>query len=313
MRLDGGSCEGDGGRRRAGAEGGGAAPAPLAQPASLLELPTKLDTLADGFLWSFSVYVEAREAGGCCNRVSGRRRSGFRLPEPVRPAPSAGTDDPDIVARWEATLDAARVERAQRSRDEAARRARGQVRRYAATHGLNRLGTLTYRGDGCHDPREVRADLGRFFRQLRAELGVASFPYVWVPEWHPGGHGLHAHFAVGRFIGRRLIERSWPHGFVHIKLLGNLPTGSGRVAEARRVARYLGKYVSKDPAAGSGLHRYGVARGYQPRAVKVWGRAMPEAIAAASELIGAEPEYVWNSDGVEGWTRPPAGWVSWPG
>jgi len=66
-----------------------------------------------------------------------------------------------------------------------------------------------------------------FFRELRAGLAGERFPYLWVPQWHPGGHGLHAHFAVGRFVPRRLIERSWGHGFVHIKLLDGLPVGTG--------------------------------------------------------------------------------------
>jgi hypothetical protein len=81
----------------------------------------------------------------------------------------------------------------ERSRAEAARRARGQVRRYCATNRLNRLGTLTYAGRGCHDPRALRADLAGLFRALRRALGGEAFAYVWVPEWHKSGHGLHAH------------------------------------------------------------------------------------------------------------------------
>jgi len=68
---------------------------------------------------------------------------------------------------------------------------------------------------------------------------------VWVPEWHKSGHGLHVHFAVGRFIGRGKIEQAWGRGFVHIKLLGDLPAGSGSLQEARLAARYLSKYVTK--------------------------------------------------------------------
>jgi hypothetical protein len=52
---------------------------------------------------------------------------------------------------------------------------------------------------------------------------------VWVPQWHPGGHGLQLHFAVGRYVPRTLIEQTWGRGFVHIKLLSGLPVGSGRV------------------------------------------------------------------------------------
>ena len=73
----------------------------------------------------------------------------------------------------------------------------------AAANRLNRLATLTYAGEGCHDPVRLRGDLAGFFRELRSRAGGRRFPYVWVPQWHPGGHGLHAHFAVGRFVPQR--------------------------------------------------------------------------------------------------------------
>lgn len=128
---------------------------------------------------------------------------------------------------------------------------------------LNRLGTLTYAGEGNHDPVLFRQRMGEFFRPLRAGLGGNAFPYLWVPELHKSGHGLHAHFAVGRYVPRGLIDESWGHGFVHIKLLGDLPVGSGPLAEARLAAGYLAKYVGKafDEAKVPGLHRYEVAQG----------------------------------------------------
>ncbi|MFW3169176.1 rolling circle replication-associated protein [Geodermatophilus sp. CPCC 206100] len=76
-----------------------------------------------------------------------------------------------------------------RSRKEAARRAARMVRRYCAHNRLNRLGTLTYRGTGCHDPSQLRRDVAQFFRTLRDLLGGAPFAYVWVPEWHKTDHG----------------------------------------------------------------------------------------------------------------------------
>ena len=36
-----------------------------------------------------------------------------------------------------------------------------------------------------------------------------------------------------------------------------------------------------------------------------------EAIAAASELMGCEPDYVWSSATVADWAGPSAGWASW--
>jgi hypothetical protein len=203
-------------------------------------------------LWTLSLYPEAGEGGGC---VSVARQ----------PLPSGGAPD------------------SERAAEEAARRARAKIRRYAAANRLNRLGTLTYAGEGNRDPIALRGHLAEFFRGLRAGLGGEAFPYLWIPQWHPGGHGLHAHFAVGRFVPRRLIDGSWGHGFVHIKLLDGLPVGSGALGEARLAARYLARYVGRDVEEArrlAGLHRYEVGQGFQPA-------------------------------DTEGWRGPPACWAQW--
>ena len=234
-------------------------------------------------LWSFSLYPEAGEGGGS---LSVRRVV----------VPSGG---PPNVAR---------------ALEEAARRARAKIRRYGAANRLNRLGTLTYRGEGCHDPLRLRADLAGFFRALRVGLEAGAFAYVWVPQWHPGGHGLHAHFAVGRFVPRGLIDRCWGHGFVHIKLLDGLPVGSGERAEARLAARYLAGYAGReldDERRQSGLHRYEVAQGFQPEKVLCYGESAEGAIASASRVMGSSPQRVWFSSSVEGWRGPPACWAEW--
>jgi hypothetical protein len=228
--------------------------------------------LRAGSLWALSLYPEAAEGGGC---LSVRRR------------PLARGGPPDV----------------ERAAEEAARRARAKIRRYAAANRLNRLGTLTYRGQGCHDPAALRGHLGAFFRALREELGGGAFPYLWVPQWHPGGHGLHAHFAVGRFVPRRLIERAWGHGFVHIKLLDGLPVGSGSLGEARLAARYLARYVGRDLEEErrlAGLHRYEVAQGYQPDKIECYGDSAEDVIERASGLMDGPPERIWLSSSVEG-------------
>jgi hypothetical protein len=196
---------------------------------------------------------------------------------------------------------------------EAARRARGKLRRYCTANRLNRLGTLTYRGDGLHDPVVLRGHVGEFFRSLRSGLGGRAFPYVWVPEWHKTGHGLHVHFAVGQFIPRRHIEAAWGRGFVHIKLLGDLPVGSGVHAEARKAAGYLSKYVGKgfEDVSVPGLHRYEVAQGFQPERVQLRGRLLDDVLDQAVEIMGAAPSYRWQSQIADGWVGPPAVWLSW--
>ena len=238
--------------------------------------------------WSFALYPDAGEGGGSF-RSSVRRV-------------------PDYVARGAA-------KDPERAAAEAGRRARAKLRRDCAANGLNRLGTLPYRGAGCHDPSVVRDHLADFFRALRVELGGAALPYVWVPEWHKSGHGLHAHFAVGRFVRRSLIERAWGHGFVHIKLLGDLPVGSSTLSEARVAAGYLSKYVAKtftDPSARVlGLHRYDVAQGFQPRGVSLSGRTAEDVLAQASGVFGDAPSAEWSSSSVEDWQGPPAIWAQW--
>jgi hypothetical protein len=235
-------------------------------------------------LWSFSLYPAAGEGGGCLL---------------VRRPLVAVSDRPPNVVR---------------AREEAARRARAKIRRYGVANRLNRLGTLTYRGEGCHDPLRLRADLAGFFRALRERLGSGAFAYVWVPQWHPGGHGLHAHFAVGRFVPRGLIERCWGQGFVHIKLLDGLPVGSGERAEARLAARYLAGYAGRDLGDErrlAGLHRYEVAQGFQPEKILVYGISEADVIERASRVMGGAPQQVWSSSSVEVWHGPPACWAQW--
>ncbi|MDH4104146.1 MAG: hypothetical protein OEW52_11045 [Thermoleophilia bacterium] len=234
--------------------------------------------------WQLSLYPQAAEAGGCL--------VGVRSAEPT------GRDaDPE------------------RSRAEAIRRARAKVRRYGVANRLNRLATLTYAGEGCFDPVQLRQDVAAFFKALRPALGRERFPYVWVPEWHPGGHGLHVHFVVGRYVRQSLIREAWGHGIVHIKLIGDLPVGSGALAEARRAAGYLCKYIGKgleDERRRAGLHRYEVAQGFQPERIYVYGETDSDAIARASEYMARAPETIWRSSSVEGWRGPPACWAAWP-
>jgi hypothetical protein len=232
--------------------------------------------------WILTLYPEAGEAGGRVGTLAGRVSGGGR-----------------------AELDP------ERSEVEAARRAKGKIRRYCAANRLNRFVTLTYAGSGCFEPLALRRDLGGFFRQLREELGGKPIPYLWVPEWHPGGHGLHVHFAVGRYIKKTLIRDAWGRGHTKIKLIGDLPVGSGALEEARIAGRYLAKYVGKaiGDARVPGLHRYEVAQGFQPQSVECYGRTAEEAIANASALMGRAPVHVWKSG--EGWDGPPACWAAW--
>lgn len=189
-----------------------------------------------------------------------------------------------------------------------------KVRRYCAANSLDRLGTLTYAGQGCHDARQVRSDVAGFFRRLRALTGGVAFPYLWVPEWHPGGHGLHLHYAMGRYVPRGQIEEAWGHGWVHIKRLSDLPVGASGLKAGRAAARYLSKYVTKDFAGSKhvpGLHRYEVAEGFQPVGLRFSGRAAGEVIGKAVAVMGGQPSSAWSSRDAVGWEGPPALWFAW--
>jgi len=240
--------------------------------------------------WLLKLCPAAAEAGGCFVPSLERRGGGLV---------GGAAADPERSAR------------------EAGRRARGRLRRYCVGNRLNRLGTLTYAGEGCHDPRQVRVDVGEFFRELRDQLGGDPFPYVWVPEWHKTDHGLHLHFAVGRFVPRGKIERAWGRGFVSIKLLGDLPVGSGPLDEARKAAGYLGKYVSKsftdtdDRQRPRGLHRFDVAQGFTPVSYPLRGTSPRDVLGQACEVMGGYPRRSWTSQDAEDWQGPPAMWHQW--
>jgi hypothetical protein len=233
--------------------------------------------------WRLSLYPSAGEAGGS-----------FRYSLSAPRGPRSGRADPA------------------RSAAEAARRARTKLRRYCAANRLNRLGTLTY-AQVCADEVAFREHMGGFFRELRRRLGGEAFPYAWVPEWQQKRGSLHAHFAVGRYVPRSDIEAAWGRGFVHIKLLGDLPVGSGALTEARVASRYLAKYVGKDFGGrrAERLHRYELAQGFQPVAVPITGRSVEDVLGQASAQMGAHPERVWQSREAQRWEGPPAVWARW--
>jgi hypothetical protein len=232
--------------------------------------------------WVLNLYPDAAEAGGCL-QVAGRASLGREAFE----------RDED------------------RSTAEAIRRARGHVRRYCAANRLNRLGTLTY-ADACLDPVRFRSDLAAFFRKLRGSVRT-RFPYLWVPEWHLKGHGLHGHFAVGQFVHWRTIKAAWGRGIIDIRMLSDLPVGSGALGEARLAARYLAKYVGKDlgTTGTGGLHRYEVAQGFGPKVRRLTGPTLEAVVERATAIMGAEPSDFWDSGDRADWDGPHAVWLSW--
>jgi hypothetical protein len=178
------------------------------------------------------------------------------------------------------------------SRRSACNRAKVRVRRYCVSNRLNRLVTLTYAGAGCYDADQVAKDVHAFMVRLRSEMKLAPkerFPYLWVRELHPGGHGYHVHMIVGRFIHYDLIERAWGLGQTNVRKIRpqeapGRPSSQGHRAVARSAAAYVQKYVAKsfqdEPTVPKGSHRYDCGQGFQ--------------IVASRQSVHVTLQHVWR-------------------
>ncbi len=194
----------------------------------------------------------------------------------------------------------------------AERRARGKMCRYCAANRLAYLWSATYAStdDARLDPRLVRSDIRVFFRRLRRVVG-RPFPYLWVTEWHKTGHGLHVHFAVGEYMAHGAVRDAWGHGHVWVRGPRGRVPATETLGQARRVARYVAKYLEKDAASAGGLHRYEVAQGFQPRTRVEYAATAEEALIAATLLMGREPVRTWDSRENVNWTGPHAVGATW--
>ena len=135
---------------------------------------------------------------------------------------------------------------------------RRKVRLYCAEHGLNRLGTLTYAGEGCHNPQQLRRDVAEFFRALACArwAGRRSRTCGFRSGTRPTtGCMCTSRWAASFRAGS--IDAAWGRGFVHIKRLGQSPGRVGSPRGGQAAAGYLSKYVTKsfeqdESVAGAG-------------------------------------------------------------
>ena len=58
-----------------------------------------------------------------------------------------------------------------------------------------------------------------------------------------------------------------------------------------------------------GLHRYEVAQGFQPKALRFSGVSVPDVLGQACDEMGSGPIRRWSSDEVEGWELAAGGVV----
>jgi hypothetical protein len=102
---------------------------------------------------------------------------------------------------------------------------------------------------------------------------------------------LHVHFVIGQYVRHALVRDAWRRGIVDIRRIAVPARSSPARESSRAAARYLAKYVSKsaDDGRAVGAHRYEVAQGFQPRAVRLFDRDPDSLIERASARMGVAP------------------------
>jgi hypothetical protein len=200
-------------------------------------------------------------------------------------------------------------------------RAAVSLRRFIEHNRLVKMWTLT-NADEVHDLSEFRGRIQSAIRRIRRDFFRGKpFPYAYVIEPHPNGHGLHCHlFLQNVFIQHAQFARAWGHGYVHYRnfcsaggtdFLGR-PLGgrSGASARygARAAARYAAKYGGKtlDEVAGFNGHRYEVSKGFQPPRQRI----RVSNFATGLHRLRQHPsfgqlDYEWHSADMADWAGPP--------
>jgi len=253
--------------------------------------------------------IKGRSAGGGLFRVSIYPDAGESVVAFVPDVSSGGGVAPGESAWMKLPQEVRDRKNAQR----ASSRAAGELRRYVVANQLTRMWTLTY-AEAQDQRRTVIGHVNGWLQRLRDYLG-APFPAAYVLEWHPGGHGLHVHVAVPvSFVRHGDMVRLWGHGHVQYSdLNGSVKAVAGRRDQARRLAGYLSKYMSKgwSESHEPGAHRYEVTDGFQVRRVVSAHRSFDRALAEIEAVAGKPVEVVWASGDGEDWDGPPAWCIRW--
>lgn len=201
------------------------------------------------------------------------------------------------------------LERESKNLERASKRAHVALRRYCVANQLLKMLTLTY-AQTVLEHKVVKDDVNALFVRWRSLKGGKSFPYAYVLEFHPGGHGLHVHTAVPlHFIDKFWLEETWGHGIVHYRDPKPLRHGDTR-ERARNLSRYLSKYVSKDLGNihEKNAHRYEVAQGFGVEVERQAFHTLVEANHWLSKFRDESFVQVWESSKDQDWEGPPV-WV----
>jgi len=183
------------------------------------------------------------------------------------------------------------------------------LRRYCVRNELQKMLTLTYAVE-VWDRSAVKRDMNALFVRWRRLKGGNAFPYAYVLELHPSGHGLHVHVAVPlRYIDKHWLQETWGHGIVHYRDPKPLRERNSR-ERSRRLSGYLAKYVSKDLSSDHVAYeqRYSVAQNFN---VEVKRRTFKTLVEAKTWILLFRDERfdeVWSYADDEKWDGPPV-WV----
>ncbi|TAN26914.1 MAG: hypothetical protein EPN30_03975 [Actinomycetota bacterium] len=212
------------------------------------------------------------------------------------------TDDGEVIAKRPRDSDSVRHAK---NLERADKRALVALRRYCVRNSLLKMLTLTY-ADAQFEIRAAKRDINALFVRWRHLKDGQPFPYAYVLELHPGGHGLHSHLAVPlRFIDKHWLQETWGHGIVHFRDPKPLRDPDLR-ERARRLSGYLAKYISKDMigAHESNRHRYEVAQGFGVKMVRRSFSSLREANQWLVNFRGERFRQVWSSADTPDWEGP---------
>ncbi len=191
------------------------------------------------------------------------------------------------------------------------RRAHGRalkdVRQFCVRWGLTKMWTFTFK-TAQWDKRQVKSYMNEFLMRWRVLNGGKPFPYLYVIELHPKGHGYHVHVAVpgGMFTDFFKLRRIWGHG--RIRFDKNTRHSGESRNDARRLALYLSKYLGKDMNEdhSKGEHRYEPAQGFDVQTIRRWFATFREAEDFLRFRVAGENfVQVWSDYELENWLGPP--------
>jgi hypothetical protein len=199
------------------------------------------------------------------------------------------------------------LDRQSRNEQRAHSRAIKSVRQFCVRWSLTKMWTFTF-AKSQWDRKGVKAQMNAFLIRWRVLNGGKEFPYLYVLELHPLGHGYHVHVAVpgGFFTDFHQLKRVWGHG--RIDYSENTRHSGESRSDARRLAQYLSKYLGKDFSEDHvrGEHRFETAQGFKIETIRKWFPTFQHATAFLEFGVKGERfSLVWSDYEVEKWLGPP--------